>query len=819
MSSHHRPQRRHLARLASSQRRRAGFILLPVALVMSLLGMLAWQINRQAGTDIELGSDTSAADLARYSAEAGLAYASQQLNALNCAATPSSYALSLPTAGTAAVSVTGTALASRTLSSTGSYNGATQTLSRTVTLYGSTQYLLNISRPKPTVQNTVYDTLVAADGPSYNFGSDNQLIVDNSASGTTNSLLRFDLAGSMLSSSAKLVSAQLQLTRAPYGIFNLNQLMSYLSVRKVTRAWNEGQGQGISGADPIVTTSSNQSNAATWQSADTGVAWTAPPSGQTVYGPGDVDLPVDRQPAANILLALGSTPQTIGFNVTPLVADWLADPASNFGLLVEADAAIQKLPFWSSEAATAAYRPILTLSYLLPCGMSAGPVVTTTFASGSITSIQTTTLSYTLSNSSSSAATSLGLVSTLPAGLAVSGTPTSSCGGTVGTSVSGNLTTLTLSGGTLPAATGGVAGTCVVSATVGSSTPGAYTVSSPPGTVTGSAGNNTNSSGDTLTVAQAPPYVALSFPVASNPWGGQQLQTTLLNPTPSVAKLIAPALVSFLPGISVLPGTNSCGGSTVTGIIPGSLPLTWQGSLSGASIAARNGGISGSCSSTTTFISLQPGNYQESFPAGGLVTDQGSNPGAANAWLLAPLMDTAVSGVSGRTTWNWGAADSLPVFENGGPYRSLIDFDLSAIPTGTPISSAKLRLHTSIVAPSGKSVTLSLYAVPRPWAEGGGLGLGSTASGATWTASDVSKNGYWTTAGVVNTGTATLLASGTPVLLGWIEIDVTQAVQGWVNNGSNYGFLVVNSNPVSNQDMVYLDSRETLNAAQLAVSY
>jgi len=98
--------------------------------------------------------------------------------------------------------------------------------------------------------------------------------------------------------------------------------------------------------------------------------------------------------------------------------------------------------------------------------------MTKSFNPVSITSGSTSTLSIAITNSSDSAVTGVSLTDTLPAGLTISGTPTTpQCGGTI-SSTTGSLT---ITGATIPAKVGGVNGVCTVTALVTSSSNGSYT--------------------------------------------------------------------------------------------------------------------------------------------------------------------------------------------------------------------------------------------------------------------------------------------------------------------------------------------------------
>ncbi len=117
--------------------------------------------------------------------------------------------------------------------------------------------------------------------------------------------------------------------------------------------------------------------------------------------------------------------------------------------------------------------------------------------------------------------------------------------------------------------------------------------------------------------------------------------------------------------------------------------------------------------------------------------------------------------------------------------RTLIQFDLSTIPSGVEITSATLKLYyatysCSVVAgesPGGR--TYWAYQVTQPW----------TGSESSWSKYDGTNS--WTTAGGDYTETGggnAIMPSSFPT---WVEFDVTTIVEAWVEDSQpNYGFLI-----------------------------
>ncbi|MGB8857058.1 MAG: DNRLRE domain-containing protein, partial [Burkholderiales bacterium] len=197
--------------------------------------------------------------------------------------------------------------------------------------------------------------------------------------------------------------------------------------------------------------------------------------------------------------------QLVRWNITPLAAEWLAG-ASNNGVALKAEQALGLATFYSSEESAQAKRPTLTLTYQIPCG---GPSVALGFkdttTNNPISDGKTgvpVKLEIVLSNPTSSAAN-------LTAGLTIALSPvldpvfsttlTTPTGITVSNPVAKSLTgcgsmtfnpaagasSITLSGGSIPAAVGSTPGVCVATvwvtpSAVSGKVPGTYPNASYP---------------------------------------------------------------------------------------------------------------------------------------------------------------------------------------------------------------------------------------------------------------------------------------------------------------------------------------------------
>jgi uncharacterized repeat protein (TIGR01451 family) len=123
---------------------------------------------------------------------------------------------------------------------------------------------------------------------------------------------------------------------------------------------------------------------------------------------------------------------------------------------------------------------------------------------------------------------------------------------------------------------------------------------------------------------------------------------------------------------------------------------------------------------------------------------------------------------SGNTIDMWAGYDDY-LSPDGRIVRSLIRFDVSAIPTGTSIDSAVLRVYlVSSYDYPGKSRTITTYRISSSWSE----------LSVTWNTSPSYAQAYGS-------------ASVTHGAWGWYSFSVTNLVRGWVNGTlTNYGIML-----------------------------
>jgi len=176
-------------------------------------------------------------------------------------------------------------------------------------------------------------------------------------------------------------------------------------------------------------------------------------------------------------------------------------------------------------------------------------------------------------------------------------------------------------------------------------------------------------------------------------------------------------------------------------------------------------------------------------PGGPTVT---LTPSATATTVTGPVTVTLQQGAGGYTgsadtnmyqyaaTSNYCAADSMKVGYKQ-QYAGLIKFDVSGIPVGSVIELATLQVYMS--GWSGTNITFGAYVIVRA----------PVLCQATWNVAQTGEN--WGLPGANDTATdrrgvaeSTVTTAGTSK---WYSLDVTGAVQGWVNaTSSNKGVLL-----------------------------
>ncbi|HEY7945643.1 MAG TPA: hypothetical protein VIH15_14160 [Casimicrobiaceae bacterium] len=282
---------------------------------------------------------------------------------------------------------------------------------------------------------------------------------------------------------------------------------------------------------------------------------------------------------------------------------------------------------------------IRQFAYLVPAVFSAsvfGAVgVNKSFSPNSVVAGQSSTLTIVVLNPNASAATAVALTDTLPAGVVVANpltVATNTCGFTVGATA--GTRPIALSGGTIPAISGGVPGQCQVTVDVVSAASSTYLNTIAANAVSSSQGSNAQDAQATLVVSKPANITGGKVFAPTNVHGngtGSTLTITLTNPNPIA--LTNATLTDSLPTAITIAGTpnagTTCGAGTATPSPSASNPATIA--LSAGTIPA-----SGSCTMTVDVVARNPnaptnGNQANTIAAGALTTTQGATNPAISA--------------------------------------------------------------------------------------------------------------------------------------------------------------------------------------------
>lgn len=295
---------------------------------------------------------------------------------------------------------------------------------------------------------------------------------------------------------------------------------------------------------------------------------------------------------------------------------------------------------------------------------------------------QTSTLVVTLYNSNIVPATSAALTDTLPAGLSVNTVLSNSCGGTANPTG----TQLLLTGGTVPAASGAVNGSCSLSAVVTALSPGTWINIIPKTNVSTSEGNADLDAQATMTVTNLAGVTGTKAVAVDSDLhgGGTRAFVITLNNSNSIA-LTGVGYTDTLPTLlRVGPGglvSNSCGGTVLdqaagNGIVEdGDTALR----LSGGTVPAG-----GSCS--LSFVvrpandaTANNGGVTNSIPASGVTTTQGITNASAISGTINLRSGAAVGKGFSPSTINQNGLSTLTL--------TLTNYNLSAV-TGIDFTDA-----------------------------------------------------------------------------------------------------------------------------------
>ncbi len=281
----------------------------------------------------------------------------------------------------------------------------------------------------------------------------------------------------------------------------------------------------------------------------------------------------------------------------------------------------------SPLSSTGAVKALLTLALLTGTSALATVGVNVSFSPNAVTISQPSTLTLTLLNPNTSAASAVGLTSTLPTPVQVASPAgiTNTCGGTV-TATAGTAS-ISLSGGNIAASAGATPGSCVITVNVVSGAPGTYLYNVAANSMTSSNGTNSQGAQATLavgSVALITGSIAFSNPSLHGNATPTTMTITLQNP--NAVTLTGNAFVMSIIGTANLaPSPNFATTCTGSPSITGSSGSPALLNVSGVSIAPN-----ASCTISADVIARDPNTrnsntYTQTIPAGTITNTQGGS--------------------------------------------------------------------------------------------------------------------------------------------------------------------------------------------------
>jgi hypothetical protein len=333
----------------------SGFTLLPVVLAMSLIASIAFMLNRTNALTANMVESRADFERARYAAEAGLQAVNYMVQQAGCAGTYPTSAAPLVDAAFAGSAYSAYASAASgsplTLTSTGTHNGASVTLTRSNAYVYQSGVRTYVRQPNA----SGIDTRVHVGKAKENFGDSDELKIK---ADDWESLLKFDLA--FLPAGSRVIpwfdsftgslqpGALLQIYKKhDSGTPSRPEYIDALVINQ--GGWLEGNGVDWSGA--------------TWTTYDGVRTWAQPGVGYDVR-PVSTNLARNTEGWQSIVL-------------TDAVRAWMGTVYPNNGVWLRSSPSgdpVGDYKYHSSDYTSQWWlRPRLTLSYLLPCGASAPP--------------------------------------------------------------------------------------------------------------------------------------------------------------------------------------------------------------------------------------------------------------------------------------------------------------------------------------------------------------------------------------------------------------------------------------------------------------
>jgi len=335
------------------------------------------------------------------------------------------------------------------------------------------------------------------------------------------------------------------------------------------------------------------------------------------------------------------------------------------------------------------------------------PAVIKQFSPGAISVGSVSTLTITLENNNTSAATlTNNLVDSLPAGVTVASPANigGTCPGTTNAAVGSNTITYT-SGSTIPV------GGCAISVDVTSSTAGTVTNTIPADALQTDLGDNVEDASDNLTVnLPVAPTVDKSFsPGIIAPGAASALTITLGNANTTVANLTADLIDNLPAGVVVASPAN----------IGGTCPGTTNAVVGGSTVTYTTGSVipASGCTISVDVSGSTIGSLVNTIPINALQTDFGNNATEATDTLsIANIAAPTVTKTFSPTSINSGGTSQLTIALSNGntgvlTLTSNLDDDLPVGVTATAVNGATncpgavdISTNTRVRYPTGAAI-------------------------------------------------------------------------------------------------------------------
>jgi hypothetical protein len=217
---------------------------------------------------------------------------------------------------------------------------------------------------------------------------------------------------------------------------------------------------------------------------------------------------------------------------------------------------------------------------------------------------------------------------------------------------------------------------------------------------------------------------------------------------------------------------------------------------------------------------------------------------AAGQLQVNPLKDnTLIYSADGSTSHGAGQHFFAGRTGQGSPIdlrRGLLAFDVSAIPSGSTISSVTLRLYLDRSSDSADR-SVSLHRVLQDWGEGtsagggtgtgagGGQGATATNGDATWkyrfyNTANPTASPAWTIEGGDFVAAASAASSVgniqyDAIAYSWAGAGLASDVQAWVNGAANYGWIVIGDETTFSTARRFESSNNTNNGTGMLPDY